>query len=155
VHHGYLDMILSAHEDELTVVGDAVAVRLVAVGQDGDALQLRDVRVRIAVLEGAPVLGLEVDLLVDPGIERPAGPPDDRVLGHERITLPVADRPYWRRRAPGVLQRVPLQPALPRYVDHGSRIAVAGQALVPLARRRDRAPRPAELVRVTVLAVEG
>src|SRR5262249_30331095 len=71
------------------------------------------------------------------------------------VALAVADRALGRRRAPGVLQRVPAQAALPGDVDGGGRVAVTAEALVALARQRDGAPRPAQLPALLVRPVEG
>src|SRR5262249_32419648 len=144
-----------AHQDELAVVGDALAVGLVAVAHDGDALELRDRGVGIALLEGAPELGVEVDFLVDPGVERAARAQHDDVLRDEGVALAVADRALGRRRAPGVLQRVPAQAALPGDVDGCGRVAVTAEALEKKKRQRDGAPRPAQLPALLVRPVEG
>src|SRR3712207_9536897 len=48
------------------------------------------------------------------------------------------------RSAPDVLQRVPLEHALPRHVEHGGRVSLLGAALVGLLGQLDRAPAPVE-----------
>src|SRR5207302_10532751 len=72
---------------------------------------------------------------------------DDGVLHHEQVAFLVADRTFRSVRAPDVLERVPLEAALPADVDDRGRVAEARGAFVPVLGQDLRAPFPAYVLR--------
>ncbi len=89
-------------------------------------------------------LGRRIDLLGDPDAGRRARLDDHRVLHHEEVSLLIADLALLADRAPDVLERVPLEAALPGHIDDRGRFAVAVAALVAALRQHHRAPLPAQ-----------
>ena len=88
-----------------------------------------------------------VDLLLLPDVGRSARLQHHRVLHDEEVALLIADRALGPVGAPDVLDRVPLEAALPGDVDDGGRVPEPGRAFVALAREDLRAPFPADELR--------
>ena len=108
---------LSTNQTEICVIGRAVTIRLVAVGHDSNAHEIRHIGFGITVGKVLAELGVEIDALVAPGVECPPRLEDNRVLRHKGIALLVTHRTLRALSGPHILERVPLQEALPTYVD--------------------------------------
>src|SRR5205085_477155 len=137
----------SVPELESGVVRSRDRLRLIAVAHDAQADQIGHVGVGIAALETSAELGARIDLLLAPFADRTARLENDRILHDEEIALLIADASLLRFRAPDVLDRVPLEPALPGYVDHGGRVAEAALALVSALGQHLGAPLPPDSLR--------
>src|SRR4051812_36641532 len=104
-------------EHEAAEVGAGERVGLVAVAHDPQAHEVRHRGGGVAVLEVLAELGVEIDLLAGPGVERRAGLEHHRLLHPEQVGLVIAGGALGPHRAPDVLDGVPAQPPLPGDVE--------------------------------------